>query len=40
VAALALAGSAVLVNRRAAKAERDHPPKGMVIGVARSWKLT
>jgi len=33
VAALALAGSAVLVNRRAAKAERDHPPKGRFITV-------
>ena len=31
VAALALAGSAILVNRRAAKAEREHPPKGAFV---------
>ena len=31
VAALALAGSAILVNRRAAKAEREHPPKGSFV---------
>src|SRR5436853_2365933 len=28
VAAMALAGSAVLVNRRATQAERDYPPRG------------
>ena len=33
VAALALAGSAVLVGRRAAKAERDYPAKGRFITV-------
>ena len=33
VAALALAGSAILVNRRAAKAEREHPPKGAFVIV-------
>jgi hypothetical protein len=33
VAALALAGSAILVNRRAAKAEREHPPKGAFVTV-------
>jgi pimeloyl-ACP methyl ester carboxylesterase len=31
VAALALAGSAILVNRRAAKAEREDPPKGAFV---------
>jgi pimeloyl-ACP methyl ester carboxylesterase len=31
VAALALAGSAILVNRRAAEAEREHPPKGSFV---------
>ena len=31
VAALALAGSAILVNRRAAKAEREHPAKGSFV---------
>ena len=31
VAALALAGSAILVNRRAAKAEREHLPKGSFV---------
>ncbi len=33
VAALALAGSAVLVNRRAAKAERDYLPKGRFVTI-------
>lgn len=33
VAALALAGSAVLVNRRAAQAERDYLPKGRFVTV-------
>ena len=33
VAALALAGSAILVNRRAARAEREHPPKGAFVTV-------
>ncbi|HEX2338830.1 MAG TPA: alpha/beta hydrolase [Hyphomicrobiaceae bacterium] len=33
VAALALAGSAVLVNHRAAQAERDHLPKGRFVTV-------
>ena len=33
VAALALAGSAMLVGRRAAKAEREHPPKGRFVTV-------
>ena len=31
--ALALAGAAIIVNRRAAKAERDHPPLGSFINV-------
>ena len=33
VAALALAGSAVVVNRRAAQAERDYLPKGRFVTV-------
>jgi pimeloyl-ACP methyl ester carboxylesterase len=33
VAALALAGSAILVNRRAAQAERKHPPKGSFVAT-------
>jgi pimeloyl-ACP methyl ester carboxylesterase len=33
IAALALVGSAVLVNRRAARAERDYPPKGRFVTV-------
>lgn len=33
VAAIALAGSAVLVNRRAAQAERDYLPKGRFVTV-------
>jgi len=33
MAALALAGSAMLVGRRAAQAERDYPPKGRFITV-------
>jgi hypothetical protein len=33
VAALALAGAAVLANRRAAQAERDYLPKGRFVTV-------